>query len=40
MESVLMTVEGKDNRIRAKLVIVPGQLLTREKPDEVTAFCC
>ena len=38
MESVLMTVEGKDNPDKGKLVIVPGQLLTREKPDDVTAF--
>jgi len=38
MQSVIDTIEGKDNADAGKKVIVPGFLLSRDNPDELEAF--
>lgn len=38
MNSVIATIEGKDNPAAGKFNIVPGSLLTRERPDELVAY--
>lgn len=38
VESIIATIEGKENPNAGKFTIVPGTLLTREKPDEIASY--